>query len=277
MKIEYRIFQYRESPARQEGRNFAFLARIDDKYYLRALGLLADKSVNLAYYRSVAPQQAAWHWVFAEWLHWLQDLVAWGNHRSARDATVDIVLDRIANEDRQITVTPPRIENWPDEATPSRESVLLDLEFRLIGFPSRPPDKPFAEWIDETLQVSEVIYQKGFARDVEIEFPRVDGKPFITTFPYALTEHPRAAFKNIAFHGSRRAMQQKVNDALLSFQRAVESEFLVPERCIVFTQTIPKNFRPYAEELEGLAQLVDVTLTSAPKTLQRLLERPRPE
>lgn len=68
-----------------------------------------------------------------------------------------------------------------------------------------------------------------------MEFPRVGGKPFLTTFPYALTEHPRAAFKNIAFHGSRRAMQQKVNDALLSFQRAVESELLVPERCIVFT------------------------------------------
>lgn len=278
MKVEYRILQYRESPARQEGRNFAFLAQIDGAYYLRALGLHADQGVNLAYYRSIAPQQAEWHWVFAEWLHWLQDLVAWSQHRSSGGAVVETILDRIAVEDRQITVMPPRIEDWPDDETQvSRAGVLLDLESRLLGAPSRPPDKPFNEWIEETLQGAEVIYRKGFARDVEVEFPRADGKPFITTFPYALTEPPRAAFKNIAFHGSRRAMQQKVNDAVLSFQRAVASEFVAPKRCIVLTQTIPQSFRPYAAELEELAQLVDVTQRTAPQTLQQLLGVPRPE
>ena len=100
-----------------------------------------------------------------------------------------------------------------------------------------------------------------------MSFDLPGAKPFITTFPYAITEEPRMGFKTIAFHGAKKDIQQKVNDALLSFQRAVESGFLVKERCIVLTQTIPKVNKIYAEELEGLARLVNVTAGDAAQRL----------
>jgi hypothetical protein len=79
-------------------------------------------------------------------------------------------------------------------------------------------------------------------------------------FPYTTFEHSSA----------KKDIQQKVNDALLSFQRAVESGFLVKERCIVLTQTIPKVNKIYAEELEELAQLVNVTAKDAPDLLRKM-------
>lgn len=269
MRVEYRIFQYREYPQRQEGRNFAFLARIDGQYHLRALGLQVAEAVpDLAYYRAIAPRQLELRWVFAEWLRWLQDLVRWGNEQSERGTEVEQALDRLAALDRQITVTPPHHESGQDTRI---VDLLNDLERRLLGSPGRPPDKTFPERIDEVLQESELVYRKGFARNVELEFSRPEGKAFRTTFPYAVTEAPRVACKSIAFHGSRRAIQQKVNDAYLSFQRALESGFLVPGRCIVFTEDIPKAYLPYAEELEGLARLLNVRQSEAPRQLQQWL------
>ncbi|XTI73274.1 hypothetical protein ACQAYK_03940 [Acidithiobacillus sp. AC3] len=266
MIVEYRILQYRESPQRQEGKNFALVVRIDGEYQLRALGLRKGKPLDLAYYRAVAPKQSEWHWVFAEWVRWLQDLLCSGNVGNDGGDTVNQELDRVAALDRQIMVTPPYLEDW--SAEDDWERVLWDLETRLLGMPGRPPDKPFAEWIEDVLQSSELMYRKGFARDLELEFIRPEGGHFITTFPYAVTEAPRVACKNIAFHGSRRLIQQKVNDAYLSFQRALESGFLEPGRCIVFTEAIPKAYQPYAAELEGVAHLLNVRQEGASKRLQ---------
>jgi hypothetical protein len=77
-------------------------------------------------------------------------------------------------------------------------------------------------------------------------------------------------FKTIAFHGAKKDIQQKVNDALLSFQRAVESGFLVKERCIVLTQTIPEVNEIYAAELGEMAQLVNITSSGASQKLREL-------
>ena len=269
MIVEYRLLQYREHPERQEGRNFALLARAAGQTHVRAIGMKRNGFIDLNYYRAIAPRQIQEHWVFGEWLQWLQDLATWNDAWNPENPISDKMFDQIAAGGRQIVTTPSRIEDWPGV---NDVDVLLDsLEERLIGTMTKPPEKPFSEWIEDVLQQSELMHLKGFARDVEVEFPRPDGKPFITTFPYAITDEPRVAFKNIAFHGSRRALQQKVNDALLSFQRAVESKFLVPERCIVFTHTIPKLYRPYAEELEELAQLVDVTQSEASQALRQLM------
>ena len=268
MIVEYRLLQYREHPERQEGRNFALLARAGGQSHVRAIGMKRNGFIDLNYYRAVAPRQIQEHWVFGEWLQWLQDLAAWDSAWSSESPLVDTLFASLAAQERQIVVTAPRTEEWSGFHD---VDVMLDsLEDRLIGTMTKPPEKPFSEWIAETLTTSELVYRKGFFREVEVSFDLAGAKPFITTFPYAITEEPRIGFKTIAFHGAKKDIQQKVNDALLSFQRAVESGFLVKERCIVLTQTIPEVNEIYAAELEELAQLVNVTNKDAPDRLRTL-------
>jgi hypothetical protein len=268
MIVEYRLLQYREFPERQEGRNFALLARAAGQTHVRAIGMKQNGSVDLSYYRAVAPRQIQEHWVFGEWLQWLQDLATWDSAWSSDSPLVDTLFASLAAQERQIVVTAPRTEEWPEFHD---VKIMLDsLEDRLIGTMTKPPEKPFSEWIEETLTTSELVYRKGFSREVEVSFDLPGAKPFITTFPYAITEEPRMGFKTIAFHGAKKDIQQKVNDALLSFQRAVESGFLVKERCIVLTQTIPKTNKIYAEELEEMAQLVNVMDKDAVVRLQKI-------
>ncbi|MCE5360490.1 MAG: hypothetical protein JJ714_05790 [Acidithiobacillus sp.] len=268
MIVEYRLLQFRELPERQEGRNFALMAKAEGQTHVRAIGLKRNGFIDLNYYRAIAPHQSQEHWVFGEWLQWLQDFATWSDAWNPEHPISDQIFDRIALEGRQITATPSRWEDWPDV---NDVNILLDsLEERLIGTMTKPPEKPFSEWIDDVFSTSELAYRKGFARGVEVAFEMPGGKPFVTTFPYAITEEPRMGFKAIAFHGAKKDIQQKVNDALLSFQRAVESGFLVKERCIVLTQTIPKVNKIYAEELEELAQLVNVTAKDAPDLLRKM-------
>ena len=268
MIVEYRLLQYREYPERQEGRNFALLARVSGRTYVRAIGIKRNGSIDLNYYRAIAPHQIQEHWVFGEWLQWLQDLAVWDAAWNPKKPLADELLASLGAQERQIVVTAPRTEEWPDFHD---VDVMLDtLEDRLIGTMTKPPEKPFSEWIEDVLVTSELVYRKGFSREVEVSFDLPGAKPFITTFPYAITEEPRMGFKSIAFHGAKKDIQQKVNDALISFHRAVESGFLVKERCIVLTQTIPKVNKIYAEELEELAQLVNVTAKDAPDLLRKV-------
>ncbi len=266
MIVEYRLLQYREHPERQEGRNFALLARAGGQTHVRAIGMKRNGFIDLNYYRAIAPRQIQEHWVFGEWLQWLQDLATWDGAWNSDSPLVDTLFASIAAQERQIVVTAPRTEEWP--GSHDVEVMLDSLEDRLIGTMTKPPEKPFSEWIEDALLTSELVYRKGFFREVEVSFDLPGAKPFITTFPYAITEEPRIGFKTIAFHGAKKDIQQKVNDALLSFQRAVESGFLAKERCIVFTQSIPKTNKIYAEELEEMAQLVNVTAGDATDRLR---------
>ena len=162
MIVEYRLLQYREFPERQEGRNFALLARAGGQTHVRAVGMQRNGAIDFSYYRAIAPRQINEHWVFGEWLQWLQDLATWNDAWNPENLISDRILDQIAANGRQIVTTPSRFEDWPDI---NDVDVLLDnLEERLIGTMTKPPEKPFSEWIDVFMWVASGPTYRGFGK-----------------------------------------------------------------------------------------------------------------
>jgi hypothetical protein len=270
MSLQYRLIQYVPDMLRQEGRNIALIAYDGQRSYFKAIGLMDDGTIELDYYKTIAPHIASDVWAFGEWINWFQDLIALeGSDIKKLNATLDMLettgINIIARQGGEV------IETEEEEAG----SIIQKLYNDLITTP-KPRIQGFNERVEQAITLSKIKERKGFESNIEVEVRyQVTSPPVFLEFPFLLNAQPRTGFKLVQFRNREiHYIREQVHDVIYTFQKAIELDFLKKDRCVVLCDRPTRAKERYIAELSPFAHLIDVSgnLEEAGKQIQDVVD-----
>ncbi|MFN7928935.1 MAG: hypothetical protein U0Y68_13500 [Blastocatellia bacterium] len=268
MNLEYRLIQLIPNLLRNEGRNVAVIAHDGKSAYFRAIGARANSSeVDLAIYRAIpgVPKQA--DWVYEEWIDWFNDLVSAEGQEAE---TLFQMLDELETQGKNFVVRGSGVVPNVEEGKSLRH--LEEIFQTHVQEPSKPRKQDFQEQVSLLLQAATISQQPGFQENVEVEIMK-DGKKLISLdFPYFLEGEKSFGFKTVKMrHNSETNLIAQVNDAYLTFERAMDLGFLKGSQCIVLSERPTEDRAKFADRLSDIARVVDVNDKDAVNKLGKLV------
>jgi hypothetical protein len=269
MNLQYRLIQYVPDMLRQEGRNIAIIAYDGQRAYFKAIGLMDDGTVDLDYYKTIAPHISEDVWAFGEWINWFQDLIALEGHNPEKlNASLNKLektgINIIARQGGEV------IESDEEEVS----FTIQKLYDELVTTPPKPRIESFIERAEQAVILSKITELKGFERDVEVELRYQNSvTPLFLEFPFLLNAEPRTGFKLVQLrHRQIHYVTQQVHDAIYTFQNAVDLDFLKRDRCVVLCDRPTREKERYIAQLSPIAHLIDISgnIEKAGKRIQEL-------
>ena len=267
MNIRYRLLQFASDPYREEGRNIGLIAYVQDKAYVKALGVDADGQADPAFFRRLlndfSKQDA---WVYREWVNWWQDLV----RNEGSPERINAVLDRSNMRSLFMSATDGGIIETNDNEN-HRQAVEWLFQ-RVI----RAEDLYYAR-LRQVVVEAGVERESGYQEDFFVEFPGVaqEESPRVRIHLAFLAGREQAVgFKLVRFRDvAPEALVMAINDAVYSFGLAVQHGYLQRNRCVVLIDTPDELQREhYYNSLVGSGQIIDIFSPGASRDLSQLVK-----
>lgn len=289
MIARFRLIQFREDPLRGEGRNVAVIAWTGGRAHLRALGVNPFGSVNPTRFERLLPEAArSSSWVYAEWVERWADAV---QRLEGNPEALLVDLDQmeaasagyfVAMEEGEIEIdqpqpAEPRSPDFSDIGlTAARRAADLLYERLVAGGTAGGFPIPFLEAVESALSISEIRALRGFQLEESFAIGKDAEPETVLFFPYLVEGQTRTAFKVVCFNGPLwERVVAAVNDAVLTFDMAVESGWAERDRCIALVDTPGPSHQLLAARLARSSVLIDVTAPQAASRIRQLMANER--
>lgn len=253
MTIRYWPIRYVDNPFKGEGRNIGFIACGEGKTFFEYIGGPDDKLAE-RYFATLSRKAKENAWVFREWIEWFKYLASQYADDPDEMEKQLIKLDDagapfIIGKEGQVEV-PTDEPKW---------IWINEIFYMLVGRIQIGKKASFDYLVEETLRYSEVIFRKGFERDIEVVFTPANAAPVSVFLPFALVEGKKTAFKLVRFSAQGDSLSKQVNDAVYTFDTLVEHGFAQRERCITLIDQPTQSKSSYLEQLKLAGNVVDIT------------------